>query len=122
MKLNKIIKFDFYIGSIILFLIKYLVFSLGFFLKRNHDLKVKGNVVIIKLFGGGSLVIAYTSLLSLKKTLKNHKLIFVGTESTIIYAKELDVFDIFYEIETETLFGLLKSSLITLKNVFYKTL
>ena len=118
MKLNNIIKFDFYFGSLVLILIKHIVFSIGYILKRNHDLKVKGNVVIIKLFGGGSLVIAYASLLSLKNSLKNHKLIFVGTDSTMIYAKELDVFDIFYQIETESLYRLVKSSFITLKNLF----
>lgn len=82
---------DFYIGGMLHFLLKPAVILLGWLLRRNHDLTGCRDVTYLKLLGGGSIVIAYPSLLALKHS--GRKLRMIATDKTAGFARSLGIFD-----------------------------
>lgn len=109
---------DFYLGTIFLFFLRPIVIFAGKVLKRNHDPIPKGDIVILKLQGGGSLVIGASSILGLKAKYPSLKLVMLTTPAVAPFARSLHVFDEVVLIDDRSIFSLLFSSLKALSKVF----
>ena len=80
---------DYYVGGLAHFTLKPLVMALGWLLHRNHRLSDVKDVVIVKLMGGGSLVIAYPALLAIKRLPQVKSLRLVASPTTKPFAELL---------------------------------
>lgn len=109
---------DYYLGIPLLFILRPFVRFLGIILKRNHDPKPNGTISILKLQGGGSLIIAYNALLGIKKTYPHLMLQLITTKGIAPFGKTLNIFDRILIIDDSSLFKLLKSSLKTMSALF----
>ncbi len=102
---------DFWIGNLLLFILKPLVMGLGKVLKRNHDPIPRGEIALIKLLGGGSLVIALPALLAIKKKYPQNKLLLVTTPAIKPFAETLGIFDEYVVIDDSSVFQLVWCSI-----------
>ena len=59
MSIDKLRKLDWWVGSILIVLLRPASILLGTILKRNHDFDIKKQLVILKIKGGGSLLLLY---------------------------------------------------------------
>lgn len=109
---------DFWIGNLLLFILKPIVMTLGKALKRDHDPVPKGEIAFIKLLGGGSLVIALPALLAIKKKYPANKLLLVTTPAIKPFAETLGIFDEYAIIDDRGLKNLALSSLKSLKRLW----
>ena len=109
--------FDRYFGSILFLFLRPLARLLGFVLKRDHSLKPKNNIAVLKILGGGSLVIAYPSLLGIKQKYPELKFIFIGGPSTKAFAESLKLFDDFIIFDDSSILNLFKSFFRNLKKL-----
>ena len=71
---------------------------LGLILRRDHALELRDRVAVIKMMGGGSLIIAYPALLALRKRYPHVRFIFIGTPAVRPFAEILALFDEFHDI------------------------
>ncbi len=97
---------DYYIGGTIHVVLKPFVFILGKILRRNHALDDVTDITIVKMLGGGSLVIAYPSLVALKERLPSLKLRLVTTPSIKPFAELLGIFDEILIVRDDSLPGM----------------
>ena len=109
---------DFYFGGLLILLLRPLTILLGKILKRNHDPIPRGDITVIKLLGGGSLIIGASALLAIKKTYPKNKLQIVTTPSIVPFAKSLGVFDEILVINDQSFITLVLSSISILKKLF----
>ena len=84
---------DYYLGSFLHVLLKPFTVLLGILLRRDHDLSHCSSVTFIKMLGGGSLVIAYPSLVALRNCPRIRTLRLVTTPAIRPFAEILGVFD-----------------------------
>jgi ADP-heptose:LPS heptosyltransferase len=84
---------DYYVGGVLHAILKPAAIVLGKILRRTHSLTPCGTLTIIKMLGGGSLAIAYPSLLALKRTSGLRKFQIVTTPAVEPFARALGVFD-----------------------------
>ena len=113
MKINAIKVIDYYVGSTAIALIKPFVILLEKILQRDHSLKLRNKVTFVKLLGGGSLVIAFPALLGLRKKYPHLNMTLVTTKGITPFARSLNIFDNYYEIDYSGIFKLLFTSLKT---------
>jgi ADP-heptose:LPS heptosyltransferase len=118
MKINAIKVIDYYLGSSLIALLKPFVILLEKILQRDHSLKLKNRVTFIKLLGGGSLVIAFPALLGLRKKYPDLRMNIVTTKGITPFARSLNIFDSYFEIDYSSLFKLLLTSLNTYIRTF----
>ena len=81
MKLQTKKLIDCYLGGFLMFVMKPIVILLGFILRRDHALQVQGDICFIKMLGGGSLVVAYPTILGLRNRHPSSKFILISTNS-----------------------------------------
>ena len=93
MTLRARLAIDYYAGGTAHVLLKPIVMLMGILLRRNHTLRPDGDVAIVKLLGGGSLVIAYPALLALKRRPGVNKLRLLASPATRPFAEILGIFD-----------------------------
>jgi ADP-heptose:LPS heptosyltransferase len=84
---------DYYVGGCLHVCLKPFVMLLGQLLHRNHDLDRVRQVTILKLLGGGSLIIAYPSLIALKRSGRFKRLRLVTTPGVEPFARLTGLFD-----------------------------
>jgi len=99
---------DYYLGGVAHILLKPFVMLLGRILRRDHSLdptRLK-ELTIIKMLGGGSLIIAYPSLLALKKKYPNLTLGLVTTPAIKPFADLTGLFDNIILIRDDGIFHL----------------
>lgn len=119
MKLRAKQRLDACVGGLAIFLLKPLARLLGLVLHRDHDIRPKGDIVILKMLGGGSLVLAYPALLGLKRSYPDKRLRLVCTGATRPFAELLGLFDEIHSVDDSgSVFRLLGSSFAALKAVF----
>ncbi|MBI4847181.1 MAG: glycosyltransferase family 9 protein [Nitrospirae bacterium] len=111
-------RIDYYLGSILIAILKPVVILMGLFLRRKHSLELKGDLTIVKLLGGGSLVIAFPSLLGLRRKYPNLITNLVTTKGTAQFARTLNIFDNILIIDDSGIFRLLGSSLRAYSKIF----
>ena len=93
MTLRSRLAIDYYVGGVAHVLLKPVVMLLGIVLRRNHTISPHGDVVILKLLGGGSLVIAYPALLAIKRRPGVNRLRLLASPATKPFAEILGIFD-----------------------------
>ena len=116
--LQRRLQIDCYIGGLLHLLLKPMVILLGILLRRDHDLRKCKTVTILKLLGGGSLAIAYPSILALKRSGQITRLQAVTSSRTRSFAELLGVFDEVIVIRDESIATLLTDSIRTLWRLF----
>src|SRR5262249_33076134 len=109
---------DYYIGGCAHAILKPPTILLGKLLKRDHTLTPCKSLTLIKMLGGGSLVIAYPALLALKESKGIEKLRLLTTPAVVPFAKLLGVFDEIIVIEDRAIGPLLWHSLSALSKLF----
>lgn len=93
MNLNTKKRIDYYLGGVLILLLKPFVYLVGICLRRDHSLKENNKIVLFKILGGGSVVLAYPAILKLRMTYPNSEFVFVGSNATVPFAKSLCIFD-----------------------------
>lgn len=99
------------LGSLLIAILKPMALALGFLLRRDHGLSVQGDIVVIKLLGGGSLVLALPALLALRRAHPSRRLSLVCTRGTKAFAETLGVFDDYIVVDDGGARALLVSGL-----------
>jgi ADP-heptose:LPS heptosyltransferase len=84
---------DFYAGGLLILILRPIVALVGRLLRRDHELRVKGEICVQKLLGGGSLVLAYPALLGLRRRWPGARLSLVCTPAVVPFAESLRIFD-----------------------------
>jgi ADP-heptose:LPS heptosyltransferase len=118
MKINTIKLIDYYLGNFLIVLIKPFVFIIGAILRRDHTLELKRDMTIIKLLGGGSLVIAFPALLGLRKKYPDLTMNIITTKEMSPFAHSLNIFDNIFEIDYSNPLKLLLTSFKAYTKIF----
>lgn len=118
MKLRSKEILDQFLGRFLMALLKPPTYCLGLLMKRDHTLDLRGDVAFVKLAGGGSLVIAYPSLLGLKRAHPNSRFVLVTTPSVAPFPQMLNIFSQVLIIDDRSLFSLVISTLKALRAIF----
>ncbi|MDI1232863.1 MAG: glycosyltransferase family 9 protein [bacterium] len=85
---------------------------LGKLLRINHRLdKAPNHIIVIKMLGLGSLILAGDALLALKKKYPNTEFILIGGRALKDTAPLLNLFDRIWIIDDESLFAMVKSAM-----------
>jgi len=84
---------------------------LGIISQRDHSLVLKKDVTILKPLGGGSLAIAFPSILGVRKKYPDLHIRLVTTKRTAPFARSLNIFDEIHEIDDSGIVRLVLSSL-----------
>jgi ADP-heptose:LPS heptosyltransferase len=87
------IALDRYLGGFLIFTLNPVARLLGYLFRRDHTVKVRGDVLVIKMLGGGSLVMAGPSLLGIRRAHAGVKMRLLTTEPVKPFAQTLGVFD-----------------------------
>ncbi|MCX6118623.1 MAG: hypothetical protein NT027_13865 [Proteobacteria bacterium] len=111
MDIKKIQIIDYYIGNSMYFFIRPVTQLLGKILRRNHDILPRRDMLFIKIVGGGSVVLAYPAILSIRRQYPDIKLKLLCTKAVEIYARPLGVFDDFILVETGSFLALITSGI-----------
>lgn len=102
-------------GSLLIAILKPMAMLLGLILRRDHVLDLRGDIVVIKLLGGGSLILALPALSALKAAHPDRHLTLVCTPGTRAFAETLGVFDSLIVIDDSGATALLCSGLRALR-------
>ena len=84
---------DYSLGGFLIGVLKPFVMLLGQLLHRDHTPVLRDRVAVIKLMGGGSLVIAFPALLGLKEQYPFCRFILVTTPAVAPFGEALGLFD-----------------------------
>jgi len=93
MNLRSKLFLDYYFGGFLHAVLRIPTILLGKVLRRDHDLSRCREIAILKLLGGGSLVIAYPALLALRRLPGLKKLTLITTPSIAPFGALLGIFD-----------------------------
>lgn len=84
---------DRYLGGFLIAIFDPLAYLAGLLFRRSHAPEVRGDILIIKMLGGGSLVMAYPPILALRLAYPDVKLRLFTTPGVRPFAASLGVFD-----------------------------
>jgi ADP-heptose:LPS heptosyltransferase len=105
------IALDRYLGSFLIFILNPLARLLGYFFRRDHALPVRGDILVIKMLGGGSLVIAFPALLGIRRAYPDRKIRILTTQAVKPFAETLGLFDEILAVDDRSALGLIVSTL-----------
>jgi ADP-heptose:LPS heptosyltransferase len=80
-------------GLVLTALLTPLVRILGFLARRSHDPEARGAITVVKMVGGGSLIIAFPALLALRRRYPRAVLSLVTTNAIAPFGRSLGIFD-----------------------------
>jgi ADP-heptose:LPS heptosyltransferase len=106
---------DLCIGGTLIGLIRAPVYLLGLLLRRDHSLTVRGDILFIKMQGGGSLVIAYPALLGIRRRYPHARLLLLTTPTVRPFAESLAIFDGIVSVDDRNLWTMAASTLRALR-------
>ncbi len=87
-------KIDYYLGLFLLIVLLPLIKVIYFIIKKIIPESIfKKRIIFLKLLGGGSLLIAYPSILAIKEKYPNYQLVLLCSKEVSEYAKILNLFD-----------------------------
>jgi ADP-heptose:LPS heptosyltransferase len=109
---------DYYVGGAIHAILKPFVIILGHLLKRDHSLTDVREVAIMKLLGGGSVILAYPSLLALKEKYPDLKLLLVTSPAVGPFAETTGLFDEIIIIRDTGIFTLMADSIKAIRRLW----
>jgi ADP-heptose:LPS heptosyltransferase len=107
---------DIVLGTLFLVILRLPVLVLGRLLKRDHSPIPKGDILVIKMQGGGSLVLAFPALLGIRNRYRNCRFMLLTTPSVLPFAESLDLFDRIICVKDRGLSALILSGLHALWN------
>jgi ADP-heptose:LPS heptosyltransferase len=105
------IALDRHLGIALIFLLNPVARLLGYILRRDHALKVRGDILVIKMLGGGSLVMAAPALLGIRRAYPEVKMRLLTTGAAKPFGETLGVFDEILVLDDRSLGRLITSSL-----------
>ena len=111
MNIERLRKFDFFIGSVLIVLLRPASILLGTILRRNHDLVIRKQLVVMKIKGGGSLLLALPAMLSLRKKYPDKKFTLITSAEVKPFAELMGVFDEIVLVDTSHFISFFFSSL-----------
>lgn len=110
MKLTTTKRLDYFVGGALIALARPFVLLLGRLLRRDHDPRPRGSILVLKLLGGGSLVQAGPALLGLKHAYPGARLSLLTTRRIAPFAALLGVFDRIFALDDRSLLRLAGSA------------
>jgi len=93
MDINRKQTVDLVLGTLLLVVLRLPVIILGKLLSRDHSPLPKGDILVIKMQGGGSLVLAFPALLGIRNRYRDCRFILLTTPSVLPFAESLNLFD-----------------------------
>jgi ADP-heptose:LPS heptosyltransferase len=114
MKLKTRLLIDYYVGGLTHALLKPVVIFLGRVLRRDHALEKCEDVTIVKLLGGGSLIIAYPALLAIRRLPHVKRLRLLASPSTRRFGEMLGIFDEVIVLRDNNVLSLARDSIKTI--------
>ncbi len=102
---------DYYLGGALIAFAKPVVMLLGRVLRRDHDPRPRGTIVVLKMLGGGSLVLAAPALLGIKRANPSLPLVLLTTPPVAAFGALLGVFDEIHAIDDRSIGRFTLSSL-----------
>jgi ADP-heptose:LPS heptosyltransferase len=111
---------DLALGIVLTAVLKPMARLLGRMLRRDHTLQVNGDITVIKMLGGGSIVLALPALLGLRRRYPDRRLTLICTGATQAFAETLGVFDDFIRIDDRSIPRLMSSSVAALASTWRK--
>ncbi len=93
MTVNDKQRLDRILGPWLLVILRPLAQIAGKIVRRNHACSPRGEIVFVKLLGGGSLLIALPSLLGIRRKFPQHQLTLVCGSPVAPFAELIGVFD-----------------------------
>lgn len=118
MKPNTLKRIDNTIGRMMLVLLRPVVFCIDKFCSRRVFPDQPKKISFLKILGGGSLLIAYPAILSIRKQFPQARLILVCAKEVAVYAELTDLFDEIVPINTGSISAIAQSSLRAIKACF----
>ena len=86
-------RIDLLFGSLLTMLLRPIAYALGAVLRRNHAAVPPRNVTVLKLLGGGSLIVALPSLLGIRNRNPHMRMRLVTTSGLRPFAELIGIFD-----------------------------
>ena len=111
MDINRKQSVDLILGTLLLVVLRLPVIILGRILRREHSPIPKGDILVIKMQGGGSLVLAFPALLGIRKHYSNCRFKLLTTPSVFHFADSLDIFDEIICVKEGGVFSLIHSGI-----------
>jgi ADP-heptose:LPS heptosyltransferase len=102
MSLRSLYVVDRYLGVALIIFFNVCAHTLGMILKRDHSLPVKGDILVIKMLGGGSLVMAIQALLGIRRAYPNVKMRLFTTSNVKPFAETFGIFDEIVAVESKS--------------------
>jgi ADP-heptose:LPS heptosyltransferase len=118
MELRILRNIDLVLGSVFVVLLRPASILLGKMLRRDHELTVRRQLAIVKLRGGGSLLVALPALLSLRQRYPSQRFTIVTTADVVPFAEMMGIFDDFVIVRSNSPVALLSSALAALRRVW----
>ena len=115
MNLIQLKRLDRVLGEILIYLFSPAAFLINQYIKSY--IRPKNSICVLKILGGGSLLIAYPALLAIRNQYPNKKLFLISTREVKVYADLLGIFDEIYIIDMRSMFNLLLSTFRVLRYV-----
>ena len=115
MKIKNLKRIDNFLGSIFLILFWPLAYILNKFITRLGP--GKNQICVLKILGGGSLLMAYPALLGVKERHQDKRLILVCSKEVYQFSKLINIFDEVYTVNTQSFLSLGMSAVKALMGV-----
>lgn len=109
---------DYFIGTVLAAAITPLAMAARVIFRRNHGLDVRGQLVIVKILGGGSLLIALPALQALRERYPDTRITLLCSPAVKKFAELAGVFDDYAVISTHSGAAFLASCLRALARIF----
>ncbi len=104
---------DSVLGGVLIAALRLPVHLAGRIMGRNHDPRPRGDVLVIKMQGGGSLVLAYPALLGLRRSLpEGRRMILLTSPGVLQVAQLLELFDETIVVRDDGLFAMMGSAVV----------
>lgn len=111
MRLRAKTRIDNVLGGLLIFVLSPLAYLVGLLLRRDHRLQVRGEILVIKMLGGGSLVMAFPALLAIRGAYPGVGLSLLTTPAVRPFASTLGIFDRIHVVDDRSAPRLLASGL-----------
>jgi hypothetical protein len=105
------IALDRYLGGALIFILNPVARLFGYLLSRDHALAVRGDILVIKMLGGGSLVMAFPALFGIRRAHPGVKMRLLTTNAVRPFAETLGLFDEILALDDRSFIRLVASSL-----------
>jgi ADP-heptose:LPS heptosyltransferase len=118
MTIRNLLWIDKIFGTALIILFRPASIVLGLILRRNHDMVIRKQLVVTKIKGGGSLMVALPALLSLRRKYPDKQFSLVCSAEVKSFAELMNIFDEIILVDTNNLLNLGLTSLKAIAKVW----